>query len=130
MGGCEYFPESTFALSRESRLPEWITLPAGLTRDDTSITMSYYMKLWGWGAQFALRDTGGKVLQKVNGKRKCDEPFHLHNSEQGVDSDYPAYEAIAVNGKTEIIEHKRAGPLFYVTDDPAIWKQYTTSGCH
>jgi hypothetical protein len=38
--GCEYFPESTFELASESRLPKWIALPPGLTRADVSITMS------------------------------------------------------------------------------------------
>src|SRR5271163_1330751 len=34
--GCEWFPESTFELASESRLPKWITPPPGLTRADVS----------------------------------------------------------------------------------------------
>ncbi len=44
--GCEYFPESTFELASESRLPKWIVLPPELTRADVSVTMSYYVKPW------------------------------------------------------------------------------------
>ena len=52
--GCEWFPESTFALASESRLPKWITLPPGLTRADVSIKMSYYIKPWGSSATFIV----------------------------------------------------------------------------
>src|SRR5260370_28279158 len=40
--GLRMFPESTFQLASESRLPKWITLPPGLTRSDVSIKMSYF----------------------------------------------------------------------------------------
>lgn len=46
--GCEYFPESTFELASESKLPEWITIPPGHTRADVLITMSYYDELLRW----------------------------------------------------------------------------------
>ena len=31
--GCEFLAESTFKLADESRLPKWVMLPQGLTRD-------------------------------------------------------------------------------------------------
>jgi hypothetical protein len=33
------------------------------------------------------------------------------------------YEAITANGITEIIEHRRMEPVFYVNDDPALRSQ-------
>src|ERR1035437_9961298 len=63
--GCEYFPEATFELASDSRLPKWITLPPGLTRTDVSITMSYYITPWGRSATFILQDTKGKIRTKV-----------------------------------------------------------------
>lgn len=60
---------------------------------------------------------------------KCKEPFHLNNRSQDPPFDYPAYEAITVNGITEIIEHRKMEPIFYVTDDPTVWKQYESVGC-
>ena len=54
--GCEWFPESTFELASESRVPKWITLPPGLTRADVSITMSLYDSLWGNDVRFILQD--------------------------------------------------------------------------
>lgn len=127
--GCEYFAESTFRLASESRLPKWMTLPPGLPRSEVSVTMSYYIKPWGHSATFALQDAKGQLLEKVNGKVKCQEPIQLKNPPKGFPAGYPSYQAITVNGLTEIVEHKKMEPTFYVTDDPAVWKQYRATGC-
>jgi hypothetical protein len=121
--GCEWFPEATFELASESRLPKWITLPPGLIRTDVSITMSYYTMTWGRSAIFILRDKKGQVLTKVYGKMKGSEPLYLKHPPQGFSPGYPAYEVITVNGITDIIEHRKMEPIFYVTDDPAVWKE-------
>ena len=127
--GCELFPEATFTLANDSRLPKWVTLQPGLARADVSLTMNYYVMLGGRSAQFILRDKNGHILKKENGKMRCRAPFELENPPQGFPSRYPAYEAISVNGITEIIEHKKMEPIFYVTDDSAVWKQYESLGC-
>jgi hypothetical protein len=123
--GCEWFPESTFELASESRLPKWITLPPGLTRADVSITMSYYYVLpWGrGGATFILQDTKGQIRTRVRGKQKDLGPFQLKHPPPGFPPSYPSYEIITVNGITDIIEHRKMEPIFYVTDDPAVWKE-------
>jgi|SRR5580704_2954186 hypothetical protein len=121
--GCEWFPEATFELASESQLPKWITLPPGLTRADVTVTMSYYIMPWGSSARFTLRDKKGKVLTKVSGKLKGSAPFQLKHPPPGFPPGYPAYEAIAVNGVTEIIEHRKQEPIFYVTDDPDVRKE-------
>jgi len=121
--GCEWFPESTFELASESRLPKWITLPPGLTRADISITMSYYVKPWGGSATFILKDTKGQIRTKVAGKVKGLEPLQLKHPPPGFPPGYPSYELITVNGITEIIEHRKPEPIFYITDDPAVWKE-------
>ncbi|MGD1105514.1 MAG: hypothetical protein ABR865_00600 [Terracidiphilus sp.] len=124
----EYFPESTFELASESRLPKWITLPPGHTRADVSITMNYYANLWGRSATFILRDKDGKILAKVNGKQKGLKPLQLKNPPKGFDPGYPSYEVITVNGITEIIEHRKMEPIFYVTDDPAVREELLAGG--
>jgi hypothetical protein len=121
--GCEWFPESTFELASESRLPKWITLPPGLTRADVSITMSYYVMPWGGSATFLLKDTKGQIRTKVNGKVPGLGPNQLKHPPSGFPLGYPAYEVITVNGITEIIEHRKPEPIFYITDDPAVWKE-------
>ena len=90
--------------------------------------MSYYVMPWR-RAQFILRDENGHVLKKEDGKMRCSAPFELKNPPQGFPSGYPAYEEITVRGVTEIIEHKKMEPIFYVTDDTAVWKQYESIGC-
>jgi len=121
--GCEWFPESTFELASESRLPKWITLPPGLTRADVSVTMSYYTAPWGRSATFKLKDTKGKVLTKVYGKSRGLGPNQLKHPPPGFPPGSPAYEVITVNGITDIIEHRKPEPIFYITDDPAVWKE-------
>jgi hypothetical protein len=121
--GCEWFPESTFELASESRLPKWIALPPGLTRADVSITMNYYDMPWGRSATFILQDTKGKIRTKENGKLRGSGPNQLKHPPSGFPPSYPAYEVITVNGITEIIEHRKMEPIFYITDDPAVWKE-------
>src|SRR5450755_4006034 len=87
--GCEWFPESTFELASESRLPKWITLPPGLTRADVSITMSYYVMPWGRSATFILRDTKRQIRTKVNGKTRGLGPNELKHPPSGFPPGYP-----------------------------------------
>ena len=121
--GCEYFPESTFELASESRLPKWITLPPGLTRADVSITMSYYVKPWGRTSTFVLKDTKGQIRRKLYGKDRGSGPNQLKHPPPGFPPGYPTYEVITVNGITDVIEHRKPEPIFYITDDPAVWKE-------
>jgi hypothetical protein len=121
--GCEYFPESTFKLASESRLPKWITLPPGLTRADVSITMSYYDSLWGSDVKIILQDEKKQTLTKVYGTAKGRGPLYLKHPPQGFPPGYPAYEVITVNDITDIVEHRKPEPIFYITDDPAVWKE-------
>jgi hypothetical protein len=122
--GCKYFPESTFKLASDSRVPKWITLQPGVRRKDIELTMSYYIKPWSGSASFTLRNDK-HVVQQIDGKVVCKYPFSLTGSK----SDYPSYAAVVVNGTTELIEHKRMEPIFYVTDDAAVWKYYSAHGC-
>jgi hypothetical protein len=127
--GCEYFPESTFRLANESRLPKWFAIPPRLARADVSITMNYYVTPWGRTATFVLQDSKGKILKKLHGSEACDKPFELKNPPQGYPSGYPAYELVTVSGTTEMIEHRKMEPIFYISDDAAIRKEYAATDC-
>ena len=83
MLGCEFFPESTFQLASDSRLPKWITLPPGSTRANVSLTMSYYILPWERIAQFTLEDANKHVVEKVNAKVSCSEPFSMTKTGEG-----------------------------------------------
>jgi hypothetical protein len=89
--------------------------------------MSYYTKPWGSSAQFVLQDANKRIIEKIDGKVNCKEPFQLKTFPQV--SGYPTYEAVTANGTTDIIEHRSMEPIFYVTDDAAVWKQYLAVGC-
>jgi hypothetical protein len=129
--GCMSFPESSFELAHESRLPKWFTLPPGLARSDVSVSMDYYIKSTGGIATFTLKNLKkNKILVAVNGTIKGDEPHKLKNPRPGFPLGYPAYEIITVRGITEIIEHRRMEPIFYITDDPVVRSDLGLSSAH
>lgn len=125
--GCDLFPESTFELASESRLPKWFALPKGLSRSDVTVTMSYYVRPSGRTATFTLLNAKKQKLAEVKGIQAGLEPLTLKKSRPGFPPDYPSYEIITVNGVTEIIEHRQMEPIFYITDDPAVWKELGVS---
>ena len=119
--------ESTFNLASESRLPQGVTIPPGLTRADVSVTLDFYTL---GQAQFTLRDKNGKKLTTVTGKTKGD-PIYLKTTPHGGNG----YELVIINGVTEIIECRpyrehenmvqngNIVALFYVVDAPAVRKE-------
>jgi hypothetical protein len=54
---------------------------------------------------------------------KGSERFQLKHPPPGFPPGYPSYELITVNGIIEIIEHRKMEAVFYITDDPAVWKE-------
>ena len=90
---------------------------------DVSITMNYYSMPWGGRATFILQDTKRQIRTKVYGKTRGLGPLQLKHPPPGFPPGYPSYEVITLNGITEIIEHRKMEPIFYITDDPAVWKE-------
>ena len=118
--GCS---EANFDLAPESRLPKWFKLPSGMSRADVTVTMDYYIPPWGRMAVFTIFDKQGHKIAKVTGKQKGYSPNELKNPPPGFPPGYPSYEIITVEGVTDIIEHRKMEPIFYVTDDPNVWKE-------
>jgi len=81
--------------------------------------MDYYIGSNGRTATFILRNvrTGSKIA-KVDGTLKGSQPLYLEDA-KGRDI-YPSYEIITVGRTTEVIEHRKMEPVFYVTDDPTV----------
>ena len=123
--------ESTFNLASESRLPQGMAIPPGLTRADVSVTLDFYTL---GQAKFTLRDKNGKKLTTVTGKTKGD-PMYLRATPQAPAPRRPVYELVVINGVTEIMECRpyrehenmvqngKIVALFYVVDDPAVRKE-------
>ena len=63
------------------------------------------------------------ALEKVKGIPRFPYSNYLKNPPTGFPKGYPMYAVITVNGITEVIEHRKMEPVFYVTDDPSVWKE-------
>ena len=44
----------------------------------------------------------------------------MSRSREQSESLYPMYEVLTANGITEVVEHRRMEPVFYITDDPEV----------
>jgi len=114
--------ESSFTLSPESRLPKWFASEV-VPRGEATVTMDYYGGPVGRTATFTLRDGKGRRVASVVGQLQGREPLSLKPHGDSGPIPYPSYEIITVNGVTEIIEHRRMEPIFYISDDPQVRQQ-------
>ena len=114
--------ESRFSLSPESRLPKWFEVPEGMSRENINVTVDYYIHSGGGEAVFKLYGNNGNRLEKVKAEMGI-YPLHLANPPEGSSEGYPVYEIVTVDGVTDIIEHRGMNDIFYMTDDPAVWKE-------
>jgi hypothetical protein len=112
-----FFEEASFELADDSRLPRWFAIPQGHTRADVSVTMSDYYVLCGGCSIFILHDRNGKILQAAYGK---DYPALSNKPPKEF---YPSYILNTVNGITEVIEHRKMEPKFYISDNPAVLRE-------
>lgn len=123
MTACEYFPNSEFELSSDSRLPRWFELSAGVSRRDVSVEMSYYHD----HVRFVLRDKrNGSRLATVRGEVLNHQPLRQakpRETDPGGRSEEllrPGYSVVKVNEIVEIVEHRRQEPIFDISDDPDV----------
>ena len=121
LSGCGIFPESSFELAPESRLPKWFSPPPSMVRSNLAVTLDYYMGFDGGSATVKLFDKDGSQLAKVSGKLSESGPFTFEPHEQGPPYRYPMYEIVNVDGIVDIVEHRKMEAVFYMTDDPAVW---------
>jgi hypothetical protein len=93
-----------------------------LQRADVNVTLSYYGPLIGSSrtATVTLQAGEGRTLEEVVATLQGREPLTLEPSPETGPIPYPSYELLTANGITEVIEHRRMEPIFYITDDPAV----------
>jgi len=120
LSSCGFFPESSFELAPSSRLPSWFSLPAGMPREQVSVTLDYYTSSTRNNATFILYDSHKRKLKKVSGTGREGGPLTLKSPAPGYPPGYPMYEVITVNGVTDVVEHRAMEPIFYMTDDPSV----------
>ena len=113
--------ESSFELAEDSRLPSWFDIPSGLTRADLKVTLDYYTD---GQAVFKLYEKNKLLsLQEAKGTSRGEKPIQLKNPPAGFPKHYPMYQVITVGEKTDVIEHRKMEPIFYITDDPEILRE-------
>jgi hypothetical protein len=117
---CGFFPESMFRLAPESRLPRWYILPKEVERKGVSLEMRYYALPEKTKVMFILEHTGGKRISKTEGVA-LGLPMNSKGKEKS-SGEYPSYRAVKVNGVVDVIEHRKMNDIFYLCEDPSIWK--------
>jgi len=121
LGGCHPlygFVESEFELSPESRLPKWFSLPDSYSRQDLTVTLTFYshplyrkVKIKIYGPAPARK----KLAEEIGTNRWhpiTDRQFKA----QGTYNIYPNYSIIDVKGTDEIYEQRRPEPFLYIAD--------------
>ncbi len=121
--------ESTFQLSDESRLPKWFVVPDGKDRRDFSVQMDLYSTLGGGGGKdvFKLYEKNNFFYTKKYTVTISEQPNiqsrQLKTAPAGFPKGYPKYKVVTINNITDVIELRKMEPVFYMTDDPKIWKE-------
>jgi len=121
--------ESSFQLSDKSRLPRWFDIPEGERASDYTVRIDLHSTIDGGG---------GKTIVKLYKKNKYfpteehtitikEQPsslsVQLESQSEGFPKGYPAYIVLTINDITDIIEFQKMEPVFYMTDDPTVWKE-------
>ena len=119
--------EASFELAQESRLPKWLDAPKGVARSDLKVTMDYYSTFGGGEYVFKFYDKNKFIkLQKISLDTEEQPAIRTRELEKppvSFPEGYPAYNVVTVNGITDIVERRKMEPVFYMTDDPAVWKE-------
>lgn len=120
--------EASFKLSPESRLPKWFEVPNNVPRSDITITMDSYSTLSGGRYIFKMKEKDSIFNEKkIIVDYRMTKELESKERPLGFHKGYPAYEAVTVNGVTDIIEYRKMEPVFYMTDNPTIWRELERS---
>jgi hypothetical protein len=115
------FLESEFDLAKESSLPSWVEpLPKGCNRDYVRIKLQYWSPPWHVNDVVLIATCGSKTLLSESGRSETPEEWYSWAKEDWAKRQYPYFNLITIDGKTEVILHKKMKPIFYVTDQQAI----------
>jgi len=122
ISACAWFPESTFYLSPQSRLPRWID-GRGIPSSELTVRIDYIGPLWGTPyARITVKDNRRNLLERI------DVPLISSVGVQTADGapargSYPNYQVHALNGAVDIFEQRRAVNTLYMCDDVAVWSK-------
>lgn len=119
--------ESSFQLSDQSRLPKWFFIPQDANRSDYAVQMDLHSTTSGGKAVFKLSKKGSILNVEKYIVTTDEQPnirsVQLGEQREGSPRGYPRYKVVTINGVTDVIELRRMEPVFYMTDDPTVWKE-------
>lgn len=118
------FLESEFELAADSPLPTWFPeIPEGYTRDDLKIKMRYYSPFLDVdNVVFYVEASWWNTLYKETGRGEHVPEFWEWAQVDWPKWHYPSYYQVTINGQTEIIEHRKMEPIFYISNKEAVEK--------
>ena len=126
LGGCL---ESSFQLADESRLPKWFDIPEEKSARDFSVRIDLHSTIGGGGGKTVIKLYERNKLLPVEKysitieEQPATLSVQLQSPPEGSPKGYPAYIVATINGIADIIEFRKMEPVFYMTDDPAVWKE-------
>lgn len=124
LGGCL---ESSFQLSEESRLPRWFVISDGADKGDFSVQMELHSTFSGGAVVFKLYEKRNFFYTQKFTITSDEQPsmrsMQLKDTQEGFPKGYPRYKVITINGLTDIVELRRMEPIFYMSDNPAVWNE-------
>ena len=138
MRGCL---ESHFELASESRLPKWLSVPAGASRTDVKMALLYYTSLSSDVDNTVFELTlAGQRVHEITGKhwwhpRTAKQLDLYYATEPRPAFPDPSYVITEVDGVIDVIEHRHREQnardplvaLFWMADDPKILKEAVES---
>jgi hypothetical protein len=118
--------ESYFELQTDCRLPRWFSVPAGMTRTDVKVTLSFVTGLFGLDNMVTrLEDSHGRTLATVTG-RSCPHPEGdavQRNESGGFSGETPRYTIMVTQDAFEVFDFRDKSKGVRVSDDPAVVTQ-------
>ena len=122
LASCSWFPESTFTISPESRLPRWITLN-GVSRSDVTLRVDFIVPLITEEyARVTVVGRDGNVRERIDASETSSVGVQTANGAPAR-GEYPNYQVVAVNGVTDIFEQRAAQNVLYMCDEAAVWSK-------
>lgn len=125
LNGCDFwawdlirfgFAESNFELSKDSRLPNWFTIPDDLSRDQISMTIDFFL-----GEPVKIKARGPLPFRRIIYKKIGKSRIHPDTEKSfvtGVGFEYPFYTIITIDGVSEVFGNREMSSDLYITDDP------------
>ncbi len=112
--------ESEFHLAKDSRLPIWFNIPDGIQREDLDVTLTYYTTGPADLTLLDIREGKSKTLTKIKGNNMHHPEYWAWAQKDRPKRSHPLYVVINVDGISEIIEHKKIAPIFYISNEAAV----------